>query len=162
EFPSQIVTDERRVKAYVTIMKGCDNVCSFCIVPLTRGREVSRPPEDVIDEIRRLEREGVREVMLLGQNVNSYGKCLSQKTNFSRLLRRVDEETSISRIRFTSPHPKDLSPALIEEYGRNAKLCPHMHLPVQSGSNRVLKKMRRSYTRETYLKRVAALGRTLP
>ncbi|HEX5038181.1 MAG TPA: tRNA (N6-isopentenyl adenosine(37)-C2)-methylthiotransferase MiaB [bacterium] len=165
EFPSPIVTDQRQVKAYVTIMKGCDNACSFCIVPFTRGAEVSRRPEEIIDEINRLSAQGVREVMLLGQNVNSYGKGLtpqSQKTSFARLLRQVDEETSIDRLRFTSPHPKDLSPALIEEYARNRKLCPHMHLPVQSGSSRVLKRMRRSYTRGTYLRRVEDLRRVVP
>jgi len=162
EFPSQILMGGRRVKAHVTIMKGCDNVCSFCIVPFTRGKEVSRSAGDVIDEIHRLEHEGVREVMLLGQNVNSYGKTLSDRMSFSKLLRRIDEETSIDRMRFTSPHPKDLSAALIEEYGRSSKLCPHMHLPVQSGSDRILKKMRRSYTRETYLKKVEALRRVLP
>lgn len=162
EFPSQIQTGEKQVKTYVTIMKGCDNVCSFCIVPFTRGKEVSREASEIIDEIRSLESTGVREVMLLGQNVNSYGKGLTPKTSFARLLRQVDEETSIDRIRFTSPHPKDLSPALIEEYARNGKLCPHMHLPVQSGSDRVLRRMRRSYTRAAYLKRVDALRKAAP
>lgn len=162
EFPSPILTGEKKVKAFVTIMKGCDNACSFCIVPFTRGNEVSRPSEEIIDEIRRLEEEGVREVMLLGQNVNSYGKGLAGRTHFAELLRRIDEETSIDRIRFTSPHPKDLSKGLIAEYGRSEKLCPHMHLPVQSGSNAVLKGMRRSYTREVYLRKVDELRKVLP
>lgn len=162
EFPSQILTGRKQVKGYVTIMKGCDNACSFCIVPFTRGAEVSRSASEIVDEINRLSAEGVREVMLLGQNVNSYGKGLTPRTSFARLLRRIDEETSIERLRFTSPHPKDLSPALVEEYARSRKLCPHIHLPVQSGSNRILKRMRRSYTRETYLRRVDALRRTAP
>ena len=168
EFPSVFSTGEKQVKAYVTIMKGCDNVCSFCIVPFTRGKEVSRPPVEIVDEIKRLEAEGVREVMLLGQNVNSYGKGLTPKTSFARLLRQVDEETSIDRIRFTSPHPKDLSSELIGEYGlegghrRNTKLCPRMHLPIQSGSNSVLKRMRRSYTREVYLRKVEELRAAAP
>jgi tRNA-2-methylthio-N6-dimethylallyladenosine synthase len=168
EFPTPILwasqekSEEKAVKAYVTIMKGCDNTCSFCIVPFVRGKEVSRPADEIIDEIRRLTEEGVREVTLLGQNVNSYGKRLSEKTGFAQLLRRIDEETSVSRLRFTTPHPKDLSDGLIEEYGRNEKLCPHIHLPVQSGSNRILKKMRRSYTREVYLRKVEKLKKVLP
>jgi tRNA-2-methylthio-N6-dimethylallyladenosine synthase len=148
-------------KAYMTIMKGCDNACSFCIVPFTRGAEVSRPIDDVLQEIRHLQEEGVREIMLLGQNVNSYGKGQKGLT-FPHLLRRIDEETQIDRIRFTSPHPKDLSKELIEEYGKNSKLCPHMHLPLQSGSDRMLKRMRRSYTRNVYLRKVDALRKVLP
>jgi tRNA-2-methylthio-N6-dimethylallyladenosine synthase len=162
EFPSPILTDQRQIKAYVTIMKGCDNACSFCIVPFTRGAEVSRPAGEIVDEINRLAEQGVREVMLLGQNVNSYGKGLSGGMNFPKLLRLTDEKTSIARLRFTSPHPKDLSPALIEEYARNRRLCPHMHLPVQSGSSQVLKRMRRSYTRSVYLRKVEALRRAVP
>ncbi len=161
EFPTPILPSSA-AKAYVTIMKGCDNTCSFCIVPFTRGGEVSRASGDIIDEIHRLEKQGVREVMLLGQNVNSYGKGLPEKTTFAGLLRRIDEETTIDRIRYTSPHPKDLSRELIAEYGRNGKLCPHIHLPVQSGSDPVLKRMRRSYTRAVYLRKVEALRRTLP
>ena len=153
-------SDRRPVKAYVTVMKGCDNVCSFCIVPFVRGGEVSRPVDDVIREILALEKEGVREVTLLGQNVNSYGKALS--VSFVELLRRVDRETHVDRVRFTSPHPKDLSPELIEEYRTNTKLCPHMHLPVQSGSNRILKAMRRAYTREVFLKKVDRLKQVRP
>ncbi len=163
EFPTPIVplfSEEKKIKAYVTIMKGCDNVCAFCIVPFVRGKEVSRPSDDIVAEINRLQSEGVKEVMLLGQNVNSYGK--GEKTTFPELLRRIDEETSINRIRFISPHPKDLSNGLIEEYGRNTKLCPHIHLPVQAGSNQVLKRMRRSYTREVYLRRVENLRETVP
>jgi tRNA-2-methylthio-N6-dimethylallyladenosine synthase len=161
EFPSPILTGGRPVKAYVTVMKGCDNACSFCIVPFTRGAEVSRPADEIVDEINRLSEQGVREVMLLGQNVNSYGKGFKDGMNFPKLLRRIDQETSIDRLRFTSPHPKDLSPALIEEYARSGKLCPHIHLPVQSGSDRVLKRMRRSYTRAVYLRKIDGLRRAV-
>ena len=167
EFPTAILEPdtenaESRVRAYVTITKGCDNACSFCIVPFTRGKEVSRMPNDIIDEIQRLEARGVKEITLLGQNVNSYGKRLPVKTDFAQLLRRIDEETQIARIRYTSPHPKDLSVGLIREYAINKKLCTQIHLPIQSGSNRMLKKMRRSYTRSTYLKRVEALRKACP
>lgn len=165
EFPTPVLwndNSEKRIKAYVTIMKGCDNTCSFCIVPLVRGKEVSRASSEIIDEIHRLEEQGIREVMLLGQNVNSYGKRLSEKANFAKLLRRIDEETTLSRIRYTSPHPKDLSMDLVREYQKNKKLCPHIHLPVQSGSNRVLKRMRRSYTREVYLRKVERLRQARP
>ncbi len=165
EFPSPLTFQQAEKayspKAYVTIMKGCDNTCSFCIVPFTRGAEVSRPVDDVLQEIRHLQSQGVREVMLLGQNVNSYGKD-RKGSGFPHLLRRIDEETGIDRIRFTSPHPKDLSRELISEYGKNGKLCPHMHLPVQSGSDRVLKRMRRSYTRAVYLRKIDALRSILP
>ena len=119
-------------------------------------------PNDIIDEIQRLEARGVKEITLLGQNVNSYGKRLPVKTDFAQLLRRIDEETQIARIRYTSPHPKDLSVGLIREYAINKKLCTQIHLPIQSGSNRMLKKMRRSYTRSTYLKRVEALRKACP
>lgn len=164
EFPSPLLgsRNERRVKAYVTIMKGCDNNCSFCIVPFVRGREVSRPLHGIVEEIRGLEAQGVSEVMLLGQNVNSYGKQLPEKTNFARLLRLIDEKTAIARIRYTSPHPKDFSADLMREHGRNQKLCPHVHLPVQSGSNRILKRMRRSYTREVYLRKVEEIRKVVP
>lgn len=161
EFPTPLEGGStRKVKAFVTIMKGCDNACSFCIVPLTRGAEVSRRPEEIIAEIHGLERDGVREVMLLGQNVNSYGKRF--KFGFPKLLRKIDEECRVDRIRFTSPHPKDLSPALVEEYRIHSKLCPHIHLPVQSGSDSVLKRMRRAYTRKTYLRRVEAIRKACP
>ena len=163
EFPTPMEWGGRqKVKAYVTVMKGCDNTCSFCIVPFTRGKEVSRRPEEIIAEIRNLTQQGVREVTLLGQNVNSYGKRLEPRISFAKLLRRIEAETSLDRIRFTSPHPKDLSKELIEEYGRNSRLCPHVHLPVQSGSNRLLKRMRRSYTRESYLKKVESIRKVRP
>lgn len=162
-FPdTQIAPQERMVKAYVTIMKGCDNTCAFCIVPTTRGPEVSRPAIEIVNEILELERHGVREVTLLGQNVNSYGKKSSERISFADLLRMIDNRTSLQRLRFTSPHPKDLSDRLIEEYRHNQSLCRHIHLPVQSGSNRILKRMRRAHTRETYLRRVEKLRSVAP
>lgn len=163
EFPIPLeIPGERKVKAYVTIMKGCDNTCSFCIVPMTRGPEISRGSDDIIQEIRNLESRGVKEVMLLGQNVNSYGKGLLEKMDFPKLLRRIARETGIKRIRFTSPHPKDLSRTLIREYAENERLCPHIHLPVQSGSDRILKKMQRAYSRQVYLRKVNELRAVCP
>ncbi len=157
-----IAPSTRMVKAYVTIMKGCDNVCAFCIVPSTRGPEISRRAEDILQEIQALERRGAREITLLGQNVNSYGKQNSTDADFASLLRKVEENTRIERLRFTSPHPKDLSPRLIEEYRRSKILCRHIHLPAQSGSSRVLKRMRRAHTRDTYLKRIHDLRNACP
>ncbi len=164
EMKSERGSDSLRpmVKAYVTIMKGCDNTCAFCIVPSTRGKEVSRSPSDIIREVRDLTTQGIQEITLLGQNVNSYGKRLSEPVDFPSLLRMIAQRTPVKRLRFTSPHPKDLSPRLIEEYRDNPILCRHMHLPVQSGSSRILKKMHRAHTRETYLRRVAALREVCP
>ncbi len=153
---------ERMVKAYVTIMKGCDNTCAFCIVPSTRGPEISKASTEIIKEIQLLEQKGVKEIMLLGQNVNSYGKRLDEGIHFPELLHMIHQRTSIPRIRFTSPHPKDLSPQLIEQYQHNPALCRHMHLPAQSGSSAVLKRMRRAHTRDTYLRRVYALREVCP
>ncbi len=153
---------DRPVTAYVTIMKGCDNTCAFCIVPFTRGPEISRAAADIIREIQELQARGVREITLLGQNVNSYGKRLADKIDFADLLHMIDKRTKIERLRFTSPHPKDLSPRLIAEYQHNPILCRHIHLPVQSGSTRVLKRMRRAHTRETYLRRVEAMRQACP
>jgi tRNA-2-methylthio-N6-dimethylallyladenosine synthase len=154
------------VKAYVTIMKGCDHVCSYCIVPSVRGKEVSRDPDEIVKEVKNLATQGVKEVMLLGQNVNSYGRALmdssASKTDFATLLQRLDEEADIERIRFMSPHPTNLSKELVEQYRTNRSLCPYIHLPVQSGSTAVLKKMRRSYTREVYLKKVEELRAACP
>ncbi len=161
EFPF-VLEEARTAIAYLTIMKGCNNVCSFCIVPRVRGPEVSRPSKEILDEINLLTSRGVREVTLLGQNVNSYGKGLPEKTTFALLLRRIEKETTIDRIRFTSPHPKDLSNGLVGEYRRNERLCPHIHLPAQSGSNAVLRRMRRSYTRETFLRKVEGVRRAVP
>jgi tRNA-2-methylthio-N6-dimethylallyladenosine synthase len=153
------------VKKFVTIMQGCNNFCTYCVVPYTRGRETSRPPEDIVAEIADLARQGVKEVILLGQNVNSYGKISDgslQYVSFPELLKQVSAVDGIERLRFTTSHPKDLSPELIECFATVKKLCPHFHLPVQSGSNRILKKMNRKYTIEQYLDRVAALRQVLP
>jgi tRNA-2-methylthio-N6-dimethylallyladenosine synthase len=144
-------------KAFVTIMEGCNKVCSFCIVPYTRGREISRSSESILAEIRGLVFQGVREVMLLGQNVNSYGKGAAGESTFPELLRRINEIRGLERIRFTTSHPQDLSPGLVEAYATLQKLCEHLHLPVQSGSDRVLRRMRRGYTREEYLARLRQL-----
>jgi tRNA-2-methylthio-N6-dimethylallyladenosine synthase len=144
-------------KAFVTIMQGCNKVCSFCIVPHVRGREVSRPSAKILAEVKALARQGIKEVMLLGQNVNSYGKTMPGEINFAELLRRVNEVDGIRRIRFTTSHPQDLSPELTEAFATLDKLCEHLHLPVQTGSNSVLARMRRGYTLEEYLARLGRL-----
>lgn len=138
-------------KAGVNIMYGCNNFCSYCIVPYVRGRERSRKPEDILAEIEKITSEGVSEIMLLGQNVNSYGKTLEQPVSFAELLRRVCAIESVKRVRFMTSHPKDLSDELIEVMASEDKICNHMHLPLQSGSSRLLKIMNRRYTKEDYL-----------
>ena len=148
-------------KAYVTIMHGCNKVCSFCIVPYVRGRELSRPSASVLRDIEELAAQGVKEVMLLGQNVNSYGKTAGE-LSFPELLHRVNDVAGLERIRFTTSHPQDLSPGLIEAYASLDKLCEHLHLPVQSGSDSVLQRMRRGYTREEYLDRIRRLRERRP
>ncbi len=152
-------------KRFVTIMQGCNNFCTYCVVPYTRGRETSRPPEDILAEVKNLAAQGVREITLLGQNVNSYGRISDgsrQYISFPELLRQVAAVDAIKRLRFTTSHPKDLSPELIECFASIDKLCPHFHLPVQSGSNRILKRMNRKYTIEQYLDRIAALRQVRP
>ena len=149
-------------KAFVTIMQGCNKVCSFCIVPHVRGREVSRSSEKIIAEIKSLTTQGVKEVMLLGQNVNSYGKTSAGEISFAELLQRVDAVEGLSRIRFTTSHPQDLSADLIEAYATLDKVCEHLHLPVQSGSDSVLERMRRGYTRSEYLGRIDRLRQRCP
>lgn len=149
-------------KAFVTIMQGCNKVCSFCIVPYVRGREVSRPSEKIVGEIQDLTRHGVKEVMLLGQNVNSYGKTSPGELTFPQLLHRINNIEGLERIRFTTSHPQDLSPELIEAYAKLERLCEHLHLPVQSGSDTVLQRMRRGYTRKEYLRRIHHLRRQRP
>jgi len=146
-----------KVKSYVTIMQGCNHFCSYCIVPYVRGREKSRSSHEVIGEVRRLADAGVKEVCLLGQNVNGYGKGREGELNFSELLNRIDEIEGIERIRFTTSHPADLSEELIEAFSKLRKLCRHIHLPFQSGSNRILKRMRRGYTKESYLEQIESL-----
>jgi tRNA-2-methylthio-N6-dimethylallyladenosine synthase len=151
-----------KATALVSIMQGCDNFCSFCIVPFVRGREVSRPSGAILDEIQTLAAHGVKEVTLLGQNVNSYGKRAPGELSFAELLGVVQGIHGIERIRFTTSHPKDLSPALIEAFGRLSKLCEHIHLPLQSGSNRILERMNRGYRREEYLEKVTWLRQACP
>ena len=155
-------TQVHGAKAYVTIMQGCNKVCSFCIVPHVRGREVSRPSAKIIAEIESLVAQGVKEVMLLGQNVNSYGKLTPGELSFAELLHRVDVIDGLERIRFTTSHPQDLSSELIEAFANCAHLCEHLHLPVQSGSDSVLARMRRGYTRQEYLDRLMRLRDRCP
>ncbi len=151
------------VKAYVTIMRGCNNFCSFCVVPYVRGRERSRPMEEIVDEVRALVERGVKEVTLLGQNVNSYGPGLvGEHSHFPQLLQKIEGIEGLKRIRFTTSHPKDLSDSLIDCFAAPEKLCPHIHLPLQSGSNRVLEMMNRGYTREDYLKKIKRLRAIQP
>lgn len=138
-------------QAWVPIMTGCDKFCTFCIVPHTRGRERSRDPEDIVVEVEELVEEGYREITLLGQTVNSYGKTLPEGQNFPNLLKRIDSISGDFRIRFTSPHPMDTPPELVNCYETLDHLAAHIHLPVQSGSDRILRRMNRKYTREEYL-----------
>lgn len=149
-------------KAGVNIMFGCNNFCSYCIVPYVRGRERSREPEDIIKEIQELVSEGVVEVMLLGQNVNSYGKNLEHPVSFAQLLQKVEEIPGLKRIRFMTSHPKDLSEELIQVMKHSDKICRHLHLPIQSGSTRLLDKMNRRYTKEQYLMLVERLRTAIP
>ena len=149
-------------KAGVNIMFGCNNFCSYCIVPYVRGRERSRNPEDILEEIRGLAREGVVEIMLLGQNVNSYGKNLDEPVSFAKLLTEIEKINGIERIRFMTSHPKDLSDELIEVMKHSSKICKHLHLPVQSGSSRLLKLMNRRYTKESYLELVEKIRAAVP
>jgi tRNA-2-methylthio-N6-dimethylallyladenosine synthase len=150
------------VKSYVSIMEGCNNFCTYCVVPYVRGKEVSRQPEELIEEVQHLVRQGVKEITLLGQNVNSYF-CGGEKAfGFTDLLRALDEVEGLKRIRFTTSHPKDLSDELIHCFGGLEHLCPHIHLPLQAGSNRVLKAMRRGYTREKYLDLIQKLKALRP
>lgn len=149
-------------KSGVNIMFGCNNFCSYCIVPYVRGRERSRKPEAIIREIERLVKDGVSEVMLLGQNVNSYGKTLDEPITFAELLRRIEKIEGLKRIRFMTSHPKDLSDELIEVMASSEKICKHLHLPVQSGSTRILKKMNRRYTKESYLELAEKIKKAVP
>lgn len=149
----------RKVKSFVNIMRGCNNFCTYCVVPYLRGKEISRKSSSIIEEVTRLSADGVKEVTLLGQNVNSYGTD-DNEVSFPVLLGMIAEINGIHRIRFITSHPKDLSNELINSFNRNDKLCSHLHLPVQSGSNSVLKMMGRQYTKESYLKKIYTL-RTL-
>ena len=149
-------------KSGVNIMFGCNNFCSYCIVPYVRGRERSREPEDIIAEIECMVKDGVVEVMLLGQNVNSYGKTLEHPVSFAQLLERVEKIEGLERIRFMTSHPKDLSDELIEVMAKSQKICKQLHLPLQSGSTRLLKDMNRHYTKEDYLFLVEKIRRAIP
>jgi tRNA-2-methylthio-N6-dimethylallyladenosine synthase len=165
EFPVAIAPDDGRVSSMVTVMKGCNKFCSFCIVPSTRGREVSKPPAMVVDEVTRLVEQGVREVMLLGQNVNSYGHDLSRKSgdfDFAKLLHMVHEVSGLERIRFTTSHPWDATEELARAFGTLPKVCNYLHLPLQSGSDSVLQRMRRGYTLEKFVALVARLREHQP
>lgn len=149
-------------KAFVNIMYGCNNFCTYCVVPYTRGRELSRDPDNILDEIKDLARNGCKEVTLLGQNVNSYGKTLDKDYTFTELLRDINDIDGIERIRFMTSHPKDLSDELIKCYKELENLSPHLHIPIQSGSNRILEKMNRKYTREDILEKIGKLKKVNP
>jgi tRNA-2-methylthio-N6-dimethylallyladenosine synthase len=155
---------ERRFQAWVQVSMGCNSKCAYCIVPAVRGREQSRRPGDIVAEIEALAREGVREITLLGQNVNSWGRDLAPalRTEFGELLRACDAVEGIERIRFTSPHPKDFREPVIAALAECAAVCEHVHLPLQSGSSRLLKRMRRTYDRERYLRLVERLRSAIP
>ncbi len=155
-------TSEGRVGAFVTIQKGCDNKCTFCIVPATRGMELSRPSALIVEEVQALVAQGVREITLIGQNVNSYGLKVPGELNFAQLLYRVAEVPGLQRIRYTTSHPRDMGPDVIQAYRDLPQLCSHLHLPVQSGSDRLLRRMKRYYDRARYLDVVAQLRDARP
>ena len=155
-------TEIQGSKAYVAVMQGCNKVCSFCIVPHVRGREISRPSAAIVRETEELVRRGIKEVMLLGQNVNSYGKTNANDLTFPELLSRINAIDGLERIRFTTSHPQDLSPGLIDAFARLGKLCEHLHLPVQSGSDTVLQRMRRGYRLAEYQDRINRLRDCCP
>ena len=150
------------VSAFVTIMQGCNNYCSYCVVPYLRGPEMSRPSREIIEEINKLAACGVKEVTLLGQNVNSYGRTSEDEINFSALIKKIGKISGIERIRFTTSHPRDMSEELMNCFVEEEKLCEHIHLPVQSGSNRILSLMNRGYSIDDYLKKVDSLRKICP
>ena len=153
---------EREFQGWMQISQGCNCVCSYCIVPSTRGREVSRPAAELIAEAERLAADGVKEITLLGQNVNSYGRDLAPRVPFSQLLALVDAIDGVERIRYTSPHPKDMREDVIRAHAELPSLCEHIHLPLQSGSSTILKRMRRTYNQQRYLDRVALIREHVP
>ena len=153
---------QMQATAFVTIMSGCDNFCAYCVVPYVRGREVSRKPDSILKEIGYLVESGVREVTLLGQNVNSYGRKNGYGIDFPELLEQADNVRGLKRIRFTTSHPKDLSKRLVMAFASIKKLAPHIHLPVQCGSDRILKRMNRGYTRDVYLRKIDLLRDARP
>lgn len=149
-------------KAFVNIMYGCNNFCTYCVVPYTRGRERSREVEDILSEIKELVKDGTKEITLLGQNVNSYGKTLKDQTTFAELLRKVDRIEGLNRVRFMTSHPKDLSDELIEAMKECKSVCEQIHLPFQAGSNKILKSMNRKYTKEHYLSLIDKIRKEIP
>jgi tRNA-2-methylthio-N6-dimethylallyladenosine synthase len=153
---------EREFQGWMQVSQGCNCVCSYCIVPSTRGREVSRPAAELVAEAERLAADGVKELTLLGQNVNSYGRDLRPRVPFSELLATIDAVDGIERIRYTSPHPKDMHEDVIRAHAELPSLCEHIHLPLQSGSSTILKRMRRTYNQQRYLDRVALIREHLP
>ena len=152
----------REFQAWVQISAGCNQVCSYCIVPSTRGREVSRPLAELVTEVERLAADGVREVTLLGQNVNAYGRSARPRSSFAELLHALDPIEGLERIRYTSPHPSDMKEDVVRAHAELGAVCEHVHLPLQSGSSRVLKAMRRTYSRERFLDRVALIREHVP
>lgn len=158
----QVQYRSHRVRASVNIMSGCDHKCTYCIVPMTRGIERSRPSADIVREVRELAGRGFKDILLLGQNVNCYGKKLDEGIDFADLLLKLDREASPERVRFTTSHPKDANLKLFEAMRSAASVCEHLHLPVQSGSSRMLRRMKREHTREWYLERIAEYKRTVP
>ena len=162
DFDGRKIMPHRGITAPVTIMQGCNNYCAYCIVPYVRGPERSRRADEILEEIRLLDESGVREVLLLGQNVNSYGKGLDENITFVDLLRRIGMETAIARIRFTTSHPKDLTDELMCCFAEVDSLCKHLHLPVQAGSDRVLARMNRGYTAAGYLEKIKRLRQICP
>ena len=159
-FDRLITQRQNRYNAFVSIMRGCDNYCSYCIVPYVRGREFSRTVPDIVDEVKALADDGCKEITLLGQNVNSYGKGLSGKVTLATLLRKLDPIEGIERIRFVTSHPKDMTKEILEAVGELPRVCEHLHMPAQSGSDRILKKMKRQYTSAHY-KKLAEMAKTL-
>ena len=159
DLPSQ---RESEHSAWISIIQGCDNFCTYCIVPYVRGRERSRPVESIVDEAKMLAEDGVKEITLLGQNVNSYGNDLDKEITFPKLLEELNKVEKLKRIRFMTSHPRDFSDALLENIKKLDKVANHIHLPVQSGSNKVLKEMNRGYTREYYIERVKKIQEEIP
>jgi len=159
---AQFCIREENVRAWVSIAEGCNNRCAYCVVPMVRGPERSKPPELILEEVHRAVDDGYKEIFLLGQNVNSYGKDLPGTTDFPRLLEMVNDVPGVRRIRFTTSHPKDMSPRLVEAMRDLPHVCEHLHLPLQSGSTRILKLMNRGYTREEYLRKVELARAAMP
>ena len=164
----KIVEDAKEVihgeaaRAYINIMYGCENFCTYCVVPYVRGKETSREPIEILKEVQYLADQGFTEIMLLGQNVNSYGQSLTNPITFTDLLKQIEKVEGIKRIRFMTSHPKDCPQELIDWIAASKKLSTHIHLPVQSGSNKILKKMNRKYTREYYLDLVRRMKEKIP